>query len=158
MAAQMTAADKAVAIFGPGKVDAIQRAFMDTAEKNLDKRIDPSEIGHLMRAQGLVPTEAQIAEYVREVKGQAIDFDRFLALCVRTGRDDSKFEDLVQFFAPFDPKGTGRVPTRVFRNLMQNMGEVFRPDEVDEMLRDCGSAYNGDSINYREFLSLIMQR
>jgi len=43
-------------------------------------------------------------------------------------------------------------------NLMQNMGEVFNPDGVDEMLRDCGNAYSGDSLNYREFLSLIMQR
>ncbi len=35
---------QAVAIFGGPKVDAIQRAFMDTAEKNLDKRIDASEV------------------------------------------------------------------------------------------------------------------
>merc|ERR1711924_227659 len=129
-------AEKAVSIFGMPKVEAIHRAFQDAAEKNIDKRIDPHEIGHLMRAQGLVPTEAQIDQYIREAKNLNIDFERYLGLCVRTGKDDSRFEDLVQFFAPFDPKGTGRLPVKVFRNLMQNMGESFRSEEVDEILRD----------------------
>ena len=38
--------------------------------------------------------------------------------------------DLEQFFEPFDPERKGKVSRKVFRNLMENVGEPFSRAEV----------------------------
>ena len=41
--------------------------------------------------------------------------------------------DLEQFFEPFDPERKGKVSRKVFRNLMENVGEPFSRAEASSI-------------------------
>ena len=124
-------------MFGKKKVEAMLAAFRE-ADQDRDGRVVSSEIGNLLRSQGLTPTQKQVAQFVEEINGEGGSFvpERFLDLAVACGRNDARIGELVDFFTPFDPFGTGKIPVRVFRNLMENVGETFKRGEVDELVRD----------------------
>eukprot|EP00746_Dinoflagellata_sp_MGD_P006784 gnl/MRDRNA2_/MRDRNA2_113368_c0_seq1.p1 gnl/MRDRNA2_/MRDRNA2_113368_c0~~gnl/MRDRNA2_/MRDRNA2_113368_c0_seq1.p1 ORF type:complete len:205 (-),score=35.93 gnl/MRDRNA2_/MRDRNA2_113368_c0_seq1:180-725(-) len=147
--------DLCAQIFGDTRTTEMIKSFQEW-EHSHEGQVNVSDLGVLMRAQGLTPSESQLAMYRKSLKNDVVDLPNFLEFCAQTGRDEADFEDLVQFFLPFDEKQTGRIPVHVFRNLMQNMGERFLAEEVDEMIRDCCS--NDQSIDYREFLQVISQK
>lgn len=143
-------------LFGRKKVDAMNEAFKE-ADTDRDGKVAASEIGNLMRSQGLAPSEKQVGEYISMINREGGFFvaKQFLDFCVLCGRNDSRLSDFLEFFAPYDAQNTGKIPVAVFRNLMENVGEVFKRSEVDELVRDFSK---GDSIDYRKMLQTIGQR
>lgn len=155
--AAMGAKEDAEAIFGEGNVQRFLDAFADR-DRGGTGTISGSEVPHLLRSNGLAPTELQVSQYLAEAGGPdgKVTTDQVLSFCVRTGKDESTLDELSLFFAPFDPDDKGVVPKHVFRNLMTNVGESFPPEQVDDMIADiCGGA---NEIDYRNFLSVIMQK
>ena len=139
-------------VFGKKKADALLAAFRE-ADFDKDGKVGASEIGRMLRSQGLAPTEKQVSEYVAEINrdGGFFTGHRFLEVAVRLGRNDTRASDLVQFFAPYDPENSGKIPVKVFRNLMENVGETSKRGEVDELVGDFAS---GDVVDYRAMLQM----
>ncbi|CAE7256697.1 unnamed protein product [Symbiodinium sp. KB8] len=112
-----------------------------------------------MRQQGYAPTQAELARYAKAAEMGASATD-FAAWCRETGYKDPSFEELISFFAPFDPEGSGFVPSRVFRQLLSH-GEAFDGKELDAALgeiRAKAGAGGEDLVNYRDFVTLALER
>ena len=139
-------------LFGKKKTEALLGAFRE-ADKDRDGKVAGAEVGKLLRAQGLAPTEKQVAEFVGEIasEGGSMTGARFLELAVKCGRNDARVSDLAEFFGPYDPQNSGKIPVKVFRNLMENVGETFRRSEVDELVRDFAA---GDFVDYKAMLQM----
>ena len=146
----MTGVSPAEVLFGRKKVESMLTAFKE-ADTDKDGKVAATEIGNLMRSQGLAPSEKQVAEYISIINREGGFFVplRFLEICVQCGRNDTRLSDFLEFFAPYDPSGTGKLSVTVFRNLMENVGEVFKRSEVDELVRDFAK---NDVIEYRQML------
>ena len=146
----MSSTNAAEILFGRKKVESFITAFKEV-DTDQDGRVSAIEIGNMLRSQGLAPTQKQVAQYLDELQKEGGSFvlQRFLDICVSCGRNDTRATDLLDFFSPFDPQGTGKVSVKVFRNLMENVGEVFRRTEVDEIIKDFAK---GDDIDYRSML------
>ena len=140
------------ALFGKKKTEALLAAFREV-DRDRDGKVAAAEIGKMLRTQGLAPTEKQVAEFVAEITGEGGVFTsaRFLEIAVKCGRNDARVSDLAEFFAPYDLLNSGKIPIKVFRNLMENVGEVFRRGDVDELLRDFAQ---GDLVDYRAMLQM----
>lgn len=143
-------------LFGKKKTEALLGAFRE-ADKDRDGKVGASEIGRLLRSQGLAPTEKQVGEYVAELQTEGGFFTtaRLLEIAVKCGRNDTRASDLLEFFAPYDPQNSGKIPVKIFRNLMENVGETFRRHEVDELVRDFAV---GEVIDYRAMLQIVTQK
>jgi len=89
-----------------------------------------TDLGLLMRQEGYAPTEAQLARLARDNNESSVTLARFLSCCEEVGYEDPRQEELAAFFEPFDPDGTGRIPTHVFRRVMESMGERCSPAEL----------------------------
>ena len=146
----MAAVSPAEVLFGRKKVEQMLQAFKE-ADTDKDGKVAASEIGNLMRSQGLAPSEKQVGEYISLLTREGGFFipQRFLEICVQCGRNDSRLSDFLEFFAPYDPQATGKIPVLVFRNLMENVGEVFKRSEVDELIRDFAK---NETVDYRKML------
>ncbi|CAE7768354.1 CAM1 [Symbiodinium sp. CCMP2456] len=142
----------------PGSVSGVLlRAFEDWTKEHGALR--PADIGRLMRQQGYAPTQAELARYAKAAEMGASATD-FAAWCRETGYKDPSFEELISFFAPFDPEGSGFVPSRVFRQLL-SVGEAFDGKELDAALgeiRAKAGASGEDLVNYRDFVTLALER
>ena len=143
-------------LFGRKKVEAMSEAFNE-ADTDRDGKVAAAEIGNLMRSQGLAPSQKQVAEYISIINREGGFFvaRQFLDFCVLCGRNESRLSDFLDFFATYDQQNTGKIPVAVFRNLMENVGEVFKRSEVDELVRDFA---RGDTIDYRKMLQTISQK
>jgi Ca2+-binding EF-hand superfamily protein len=139
-------------LFGKKKTEALLGAFRE-ADRDRDGKVGGSEIGKMLRSQGLAPTEKQVGEFVSEIAREGGNFTgaRFLEFAVKCGKNDARASDLAEFFAPYDTSNSGKIPVKVFRNLMENVGEPFRRGEVDELVRDFA---NGEVVDYKAMLQM----
>ena len=143
-------------VFGKKKVDALQAAFKE-ADGDRDGKVHVDDLAFLLRSQGLAPTQKQVFEFSEEIKkeGGSFTFNRFLEIAVKCGRNEVKALDLIEFFAPYDPSNSGKISVKVFRNLMENVGEMFTRNEVDEIIKEFAVK---DEIDYKNMLNIITLR
>lgn len=126
-------------------------AFKDvSAGKGL---ILTSKAGNLARRLGLAPSLKEIEE-LRTAAGEYCDIPTFSTFCKEVAHSHDRPEALAELFACYDPEGTGRVPSRVARSILQNCGEVLTVDEMSAVLADWGVA--GDMIDYNAFCSWLL--
>jgi len=122
-------------------------------------------LGWILRSNGLCPLESNMSQWREQIKEKKkCDFKKVLQCALDTNiyaLDRNELvgaqADLEQFFEPFDQERTGKVSRKVFRSLMENVGEHIDRQEVDEIINEVGCAEQpGDLINYKKFLATIM--
>lgn len=164
-----TLEDKAKKTLGEKMVEKLKASFVDK-DKGGSGAIPFSDdmqktLSWLLRSNGLCPTEAKVDHFVRDVETEGnLSFAMVLRFALDTpirALDRNELlgaqADLEQFFEPFDPERKGKVSRKVFRNLMENVGEPFSRAEVDEMIAECECAEE-DQVDYKLFLATIMEK
>eukprot|EP00744_Colponema_vietnamica_P002527 GILI01003945.1.p1 GENE.GILI01003945.1~~GILI01003945.1.p1 ORF type:complete len:153 (+),score=36.60 GILI01003945.1:104-562(+) len=130
-------------------------------DRDNDGAIFTQELGIVMRALGLAPTQNELAEMINEVDTEGnglIDFPEFLTLCARKLHDQDGHEDeLNQAFNVFDPHGTGFISASEVRNVFSSVGEVLTDEEIDEMMREANVDPHG-KIQWEDFCKMMMYR
>lgn len=134
-----TLEDKAKKTLGEKMVEKLKTSFVDK-DKGGSGTIPysddmPKTLSWLLRSNGLCPTEAKVDQFVREVEADgSLSFSMVLRFALDTpirALDRNELlgaqADLEQFFEPFDPERKGKVSRKVFRNLMENVGDCRNP-------------------------------
>jgi Ca2+-binding EF-hand superfamily protein len=164
-----TLEDKAKKTYGEKMIDKLKSSFNErdkSGSGNIPYTDDmPKTLSWLLRSNGLCPTEAKVDYFVREVEQEGgLTFSMVLKFALDTpirALDRNELlgaqADLEQFFEPFDPERKGKVSRKVFRNLMENVGEPFSRAEVDEMIAEC-ECVEDDQVDYKLFLATIMEK
>lgn len=69
----------------------------------------------------------------------------------------SRLEDLprevVNAFKAADPQGTGTIPAKQLRHLLQNWGERLSSKEVDRIFREA-NVTNNSMVHYEDFVKI----
>ncbi|OTF73303.1 nonmuscle myosin essential light chain-like protein, partial [Euroglyphus maynei] len=126
-----------------------------------DGCIDIDQIGEVLRAMGLNPTEVDIhrcCEPLREQqKDQRITFDMFMPIHqqIAKNKDRYSFDDIVEGLRHFDADGSGTIGAAELRHLLTALGEKLSEDEVEQLI-DSTMIDDEGRINYETFVKAIM--
>lgn len=140
--------------FSQREVNELQEAFQ-YFDRDRDGFIGLNEVGNVMRACGLYPSEAEIAQIMKSSRSQKINFQDFMSHC-NAGNVDNKINEtqMREAFKVFDQYGNGLVNLVQMRTSLQSLGEKLRDDEVDELLREADIDADGN-VSYEELVKIL---
>ncbi|ETN80194.1 Myosin, essential light chain family protein [Necator americanus] len=144
-------------------------------DEELDGKIDGTQIGDVVRAAGLKPTNAMVVkasgqEFKR--KGEKrITFEewlpifeqlskekaRFLILCAllfQISDEQGTYADFVEGLKVFDKEECGKILAAELRHILLALGERLSADEVDEILKGAEDAEG--LIKYEDFIKKVL--
>lgn len=112
------------------------------------------QLGMMVRAVGLNPTEAQLADWRKEA-GSSLDEAGFKSFCKgKFEKCEDSMEDICDAFSVFDKDGEGQISALEFKHILANMGEALTDKEIAEVMKDVDIDSKG-MINYRAFAAEI---
>jgi len=136
--------------------------LFDRTRKEL---VDEREIGTIVRALQLNPTEEDLVAMVTEMKAeepeaQFIKWAAFEPVCMAYVLDISKGrgaseEQLLQAFQVLDNEKNGYLEVDKLRALMTAQGEKLSPEEFENMSNACSDAEG--LVFYDDYIALLSQ-
>ncbi len=133
------------------------KAAYEFFDKDRDGKIATKELGSIMRNLGQNPTDSELKRIIAEVDSDGngtIDFKEFLGLMVNKMNDTDTEEELLEAFKIFDRDNKGYITALELRLVMNNLGEVLSPYEIDELVKEADIDGDGH-IDYDEFLKMM---
>ena len=128
-------------------------------DKNQDQYVNTQELGTLLRAINLNPTESELVDLMKKVdpihSGQ-FNLFQLESVVKNRGRDIDSVQDVIDALKVFDSDHDGRITVEEFLYAMVNMGERMTEEDVKEILADAD--LEGNSIKVEEFAKMIMNR
>ena len=129
-------------------------------DKNSDGFVHTKELGTVVRAINLNPTESEINEMERKVdptqSGQ-FNLQSLENLIRERGKDTDTLEDIINAIKVFDQDNDGKIPVEDFKSVMMNMGERMQEAEIMEIISD-SELINNNYIQVVDFAKMIMNR
>ena len=114
----------------------IKEIFM-LFDKNSDGFVHTTELGTVVRAINLNPTESEISDMMKKIdpnnSGQ-FNLQQLEALVRERGRDSDTLKDVVDALKVFDSDNDGKISVEDFRYVMSNMGERMSESEINEII------------------------
>lgn len=136
----------------------IKEIFM-LFDKNEDAYVHTLELGTLLRAINLNPTESELAELMKKIdpsnSGQ-FNLQQLENLVRTRGKDPDTLQDVIDALKVFDTDHDGKISTEEFLYAMTNMGEKMTEEQVREIIGD--SELENNHIKIEEFARMIMNR
>lgn len=131
-------------------------------DKMGDGKIECSEIGDLLRALGLNPTESTVKKIVSEIDStgtKRISLEEFVPLFHMQAKQkppasDSSIESFQEAFRIFDRDSNGNVSVAEIRHLLTSLGETLNSSDVDHLV--AGLEDENGNLNYEEFVKGVM--
>lgn len=99
-------------------------------DRDADNKIKVDQLGTVLRALNLNPTEKELKEWVGEIGGATVDFDNFLAYAGRKMQTRESEEQVKRAFQVFDREGNGYIKSVELRHILTTMGETLTDHEV----------------------------
>lgn len=108
-------------------------------DKSSSGFVRTQELGTLIRAINLNPSEAEIVEMMKKVdpnsSGQ-FNLQSLENLIRHRGKDPDSLQDVIDALKVFDSDHDGKISVGEFTYAMTNMGEQMNAQEIDEIIRD----------------------
>lgn len=140
----------------PEQLEELKEAFA-IYDLNGDGIITTRELGSVMRALGLNPTEAEILNFIKEMDTDndgSINFQEFSIMMADKMKNIDTEEDIIEAFKVFDMEKKGYITVHELRHIMTNLGEKFTEQEVNDMMREADGDGDG-KINYADFVKIM---
>jgi len=129
-------------------------------DEELDGKIDGTQIGDVVRAAGLKPTNAAVnkasgQEYKR--KGEKrFTFEEWLPIYEQLTKEKEAgtYADFVEGLKVFDKEECGKILAAELRHILLALGERLNTEEVDELLK--GAEDSEGLIGYEAFIKKVL--
>lgn len=127
-------------------------------DKDDTGKISIDDLGSVIRALGLNPSQAQVEEMKKKAdpggKGE-IGPDAIFTVMEGHGVVNEPEESLLEAFKIFDNAGKGTIQVSELKAIFKNMGEPFSEEEADAMAAAAPVDDKGE-VNYEEFLKQML--
>jgi len=140
----------------PEQLAEFREAF-SVFDKDGDGTISEKELGTVMRALGLNPTEEELTQMVQEVDTDGngeVDFDEFCSMMIRRMEDEDGDEEILEAFQVIDRDGDGFISEADLKDLMTNLGEKVTEEELKDMIREVDLDNDGQ-VSFAEFVAMF---
>lgn len=137
----------------------IKEIFM-LFDKNSDGFVHTKELGTVVRAINLNPTESEINEMERKVDRDStgqFNLQSLENLIRERGKDTDTLDDIINAIKVFDQDNDGKIPVEEFKSVMMKMGERMSEAEIMEIISD-SELINNNYIQVVDFAKMIMNR
>ncbi|CAH8848439.1 unnamed protein product [Trichobilharzia szidati] len=137
------------------------KAQFDLLDQDNTGKIPVPEVTLLMRRVGLMPSNIEVEELIREVDkektalNEGITFDQFCEIASRKYNDVYTESDIIEAFRTFDVENNGFLPASELRRALCTMGENLTDEEMEAML-DIARVDNDGNVRYEEFVRFIV--
>ena len=134
-----------------------QEAF-EMFDVNKDGSISKKELEYILRSLNEDPEEEEIQQLLDEVDVDGngeIDFEEFVALMGKRQKQIDLEAEIVNAFKVFDKEENDLISITELRHILSNLNDFMTEDEIDDMLFEADSDYDG-FINYKDFLKNLM--
>jgi len=129
-------------------------------DEELDGKIDATQIGDVVRAAGLKPTNAMVTkaagqEYKR--KGEKrLTFEEWLPIYEQLSKeqDVGTYADFCEGLKVFDKDESGKIMAAELRHVLLALGERMVAEEADELLK--GAEDGEGMIKYEDFIKKVL--
>ncbi|KAL9966467.1 hypothetical protein ACROYT_G024548 [Oculina patagonica] len=121
-----------------------------------DGKIDPEQIGSLLRSLNLNPDDEEIEKIEKEVGNKRIKFEEFLSIFM-TEKQKAKqvtAEQFIDTLGVFDKDSAGKVASGELRHVLTALGNKLRDRDVDILFEDVGE--RGGFVNTADFVNMVM--
>lgn len=134
-------------------------------DKDHDGNITVKELGTVMRALNVAPSEKEIKELLTEHHGSGgggkkpnnlIDFPLFLTLMAKKMKTQENDEQATKILKALDKKGTGNVDIRELKRMMSSLGEPLTDKDIDDILEDLDMA-GQTQVPLEDFIRALLQ-
>merc|ERR1712106_633732 len=133
----------------------VKEAF-GLADKNSSGSIMVKEVGMVVRALGMNPSDEELQEMIEgRGDGTNISFQEFLGIVGNRMNEVDNEDELREAFAVFDRDGQGFIRAAELRHMMTNLGEKLSDQEVDDMIREAGIDNDGQ-FRYQDFVDRMV--
>jgi len=140
----------------PEQLNEFREAF-SVFDKDGDGTISEKELGTVMRALGLNPTEEELTQMVKEVDQDGngeVDFDEFCAMMIRRMEDEDGDEEILEAFQVIDRDGDGFITEADLKDLLATLGEKVTEEEIADMIKEVDMDGDG-KVSYEEFVAMF---
>jgi calmodulin len=127
------------------------------ADKHGYETITTRELCKVLQCLGISPTEQDLNEMVNEVDiddDGKINCDEFLMIMDKKMKQTDREKGIKETFRIFDQHGNGFISKAELRNVMINLGERLKEEELDEMIKVADADHDGQ-VNYEDFIKII---
>ncbi|KAF5293087.1 hypothetical protein FQA39_LY13697 [Lamprigera yunnana] len=131
-------------------IDEFRECFYLYARSGQIKSLD--ELTVIMRSLGLSPTISELTGYLKQKHGK-MSFADFLEVMHIHSRLEDLPNEIVKAFKAADPKGSGVIPAKQLRHLLQQWGECLSSKEVDRIFREA-NVTNNSMVRYEDFVKI----
>jgi len=116
--------------------------------------ISAKDFNKVVRAVGLNPTEADVAELKKKAGGGDCDFDAFKKVVIpEMEKSKDSVDHIGDALSAFDADGSGFIAVGEFKHVLTTMGEGLTAEEMEEVMTEVEP--QGGKIDYREFATMI---
>jgi calmodulin len=134
----------------PAKLTEMDMTFKTFAETG---SLPSKLFNKVVRAVGLNPTEAQLADLLKQVGGDC-DWETFKKVIVpELEKADDKINQIVNSFGTFDADGEGKIAVTEFKHVLTTMGDLLSEEELADVMAEVEPV--SGMIDYKEFATMI---
>eukprot|EP01083_Nonionella_stella_P167074 560571_1 len=138
----------------PKDVSEEVKECFDLYDRTGSGKIDVQLLGKIVRSLGQTPSNAEVADFIKEIDSDStgtFDYASLVALLERHWKPPADANQVIEAFKIFDPDGTGKISSNEMRTVMTNLGEKLTNEEVNAMLKEADPNNTGQ-IDYAEFV------
>lgn len=123
-------------------------------------KIDVTQLGQVLRAAGLNPTQSEVHKVERDVGKSSVSFEEFMPIYNSVAQHMASVtskatpEQVVDCFKHFDREGSGSISSSMLRHVLTSLGEKLTDEEFDTL--SSGHVSSKGEINYETFVPAIM--
>jgi myosin regulatory light chain 12 len=138
-------------MFPQTQIQEFKEAFT-MMDANRDGFIDESDLKAIHNDLGRNPSDKELKEMLKECPGQ-LNFTAFLTLFGEKMHGTDSETTFRQAFEQFDPEKKGKLPEEYVKDLLLNVGDQFKEEEIRQVWKEAPIA--GGQFDYDGFVTLV---
>ncbi|XP_055389097.1 uncharacterized protein LOC129618365 [Condylostylus longicornis] len=130
----------------------IQKALL-AFDNDKDGKVFPNEVVLAQLSTGVFLNQEDKTKFEKQLGGKSFNYSEASKLIegVTKGRDPKK--ELMKMFSAFDAKKDGHISAAEMKAVLQNLGEVLSPPQIDKLTEKYSK---NDKINYSELIDYML--